>query len=319
MNESSVQYGIEPLASRTVFLGGIPLVSTKKMLVDYLSKFDIVEKIEMPRYSDSNVLKGYAKAIVASSMGVQRLISSNPHFIGGLEIGILRWQDTNSYLRKKNNESKRKVYLRIPFNFNEDLLYNYFIKFGNIDNIDLKTQPITNKRRDFCYITFVDSFTAKEVIDRNPHRVRGHQIFCEPSIRPTSTIRESIMQKRVQMGIFDTPSTFPNNESNKYANKDCSKRVGIPLSGNSKLAYSNTGKKDCEEESHILQSPKVKEKISVSAQYEEAKKPEYNQAVDWNMAHFKPVSNNYPKLIREILENNHKDLSNLCFSLKICK
>lgn len=194
--------GPDKEASRTIFLGGIPLVSTPDLLRRYLSTFDRVEHLDMPRYPDSGILKGYAKAVLASREGVDRVVSQNPHPIGGLEVGILRWQNPQSYLNRKNQENKRKVYVRISHDLDQDTLFHHFSRIAEVEEVSIKTQPITNQRRNFCYILFKTREGASEAIRLNPHLVNHTALVCEPSIRPDQASKHSNIEKRVKKGIL---------------------------------------------------------------------------------------------------------------------
>lgn len=201
--------------SRTIFLGGIPLISTEKLLIEYLSNFDAVEDVDIPRYTDTGISKGYAKVRLASSSGVRRVLAAERHVLGGLEVGILPWKSPQSYLRKKNREHKRKIYVRIPRSLDEKDLWDYFSTIGPVENVSIRTQPITNERRDFCYVIFQEKSAAESAVGLSPHKVKGATLFCEPSFRPDQSVKQSLMEKRINRGLLknyvkaDTGSNGP--------------------------------------------------------------------------------------------------------------
>jgi RNA recognition motif-containing protein len=176
--------GTVPARDRVIFVGGIPLATTLQTLRSYLSTFDKVEKIQLPRHKDSGVLKGYAKAVLATSEGVNRIVSHPEHVIGGLKVGIMQWIDQRTYLRKKDDEGERKVHVRFTDVHTERNLLRYFRRYGKVEDISIRTYPGTNISRNFCYITFESLVAAQATIDESPHLVANAYVHCELSIRP---------------------------------------------------------------------------------------------------------------------------------------
>ena len=167
--------------SRTIFVGGIPIDSTAKSIISYLSSFDKVEKIQIPKDPMTGILKGYAKAVLATTEGVRRITSHTPHFIGGLKVGILKWQNQSSYLNRKDRLTERKVHIRVPPGISKSLLNEYFSSYGQIEDIVLKIHPFTKEQRNFCYVIFEDKLVAQEVVDMSPHSVLHYKLHCSIS------------------------------------------------------------------------------------------------------------------------------------------
>lgn len=308
------------VSSRTVFMGGIPLVSTEASLKEYLSKYDGVLKIDMPRYADTGVLKGYARAVLATTAGVERVIADHPHTIGGLEVGILKWQDPDSYLKKKNSETKRKVYVRIPPSITEDDLSKYFKSIGEIESLSIKTQPVTNYKRNFCYITFATVESAKLAVTLSPHKVRGRDLFCEPSIRPNTSTRQKNLERRLKMGIFNIPGQRTVDVRNKYCDDKAS---GDKPYERNRLPEANL--KDPRGYIVNFNNPSYK-KISffldLSAEdespqaYEDFEQQEFlPEVVNIGAAHMRPTSLRYPKASIASISRNHLLSKNICFNL----
>lgn len=169
---------------RTIFVGGIPLSTTLQQLKDYLSAFDKVLNVQMPRHKDSDVLKGYAKAVLATSEGIRRIVSHPSHRIGGLKVGIMQWTNKKSYLMKKDQEGERKVHARYSNDLSEASLLKYFRGYGRVEDISIRTFPGTNISRNFCYITFASLESTENVLQDSPHLIANEYVHCELSIRP---------------------------------------------------------------------------------------------------------------------------------------
>jgi RNA recognition motif-containing protein len=166
---------------RTVFVGGIPLKSTPKDIEDYMSQFDDVESVQLPKNKLSGQLKGYAKVTMGSVAGVERLLGYPHHCISGLNVGVSRWTTTDDYLVRKKDISSRKVYVKFKARIGVDNVIAYFSQFGAIEQFDVKRNPYTGRFRDFGYMTFEHERSAKHVIDQGLHTINGEVVRCELS------------------------------------------------------------------------------------------------------------------------------------------
>lgn len=218
---------------RTIFIGGIPLSTTFSQVYRYLSHWDRVLQIKLPKDRTTGLLKGYAKAVLASEDGVNRLIAHQPHIIGRLEVGIARWQTQSAYLSDKDASIGRKVYVKIPPNITEEDLKQYFGAFGPIEYLQIKTDPFTNRPRNFCYIVFCDESAANEVVSTSPHKLRQKTLLCEMSrpphlAKPKSQVAQSQPFKnskkfcQLQLDHFTTDSFKP---TSRHYSKEVAKEV----------------------------------------------------------------------------------------------
>lgn len=166
---------------RTVFVGGIPLKSSPADIEAYLSTFDIVEAVMLPKNKLTGQLRGYAKATMRTLEGVERLLNFPHHCISGLNVGVSRWTTTDDYLVRKKDISSRKVYVKFKARIGVDNVIAYFSTFGVIEQFDIKRNPFTGRFRDFGYLTYEDQRSAREVIDLGLHTIGGEVVRCELS------------------------------------------------------------------------------------------------------------------------------------------
>lgn len=163
----------------TIFVGGIPLKSTSAEIVDYLLQFDSVESVILPRNKNTGHLRGFAKAVLGSKAGVDRVLAVQHHFIGGLNIGMSRWTTTDEYLVKKEDISSRKVYVKFKARIGVDNVHAYFRQFGEIEQFDVKCNAINGRFRDFGYITYLRAEYAQAAINYDIHTISGEDVRCE--------------------------------------------------------------------------------------------------------------------------------------------
>lgn len=181
----------ESRESRTIFVGGIPVDMQAADLSDYLSKFDRVEKLQVPVDRCRGVFKGYAKAVLATALGVEKIVSHIQHILGGLKDGILRWQSRESFIESKDELMRRKVHVRLPDEYTWQDLHGYFSQFEGLEEVIVKNHPITKRPRNFCYILFTSKVNAQRVVDLSPHTVNDLQLECNISLVPQKHKKEN--------------------------------------------------------------------------------------------------------------------------------
>ena len=170
---------IESKERRTVFLGGIPLDATRYELIEYLSHFDKVIRVDIAKDKNTKIFKGYCKAVLETEAGVKRLISYPNHMIRGLHIGIKLWTNKMDYLKSKDEISKRKLFVRHHHHYKAADLYQHFSQFGRVENIDSKTEHFTNKHRNFSYVIFSSEQEALNAIAIANVEEKSNYIYCE--------------------------------------------------------------------------------------------------------------------------------------------
>ena len=165
--------------NRTIFLGGIPLDTNKQELREFIQQYDQVDFIELAKDQSRKACKGFAKAVLRTEKGIQRLLSAGPHTIRGLTIGIKKWSRKADYLREKDEVSKRKLYVRYHPSYSREDLVLHFSLFGQIESIDIKTDPWTNKPRNFAYIIFQTEDQAVHASKNCIVADKSQYIYCE--------------------------------------------------------------------------------------------------------------------------------------------
>ena len=171
----------EDAIRRTIFIGGIPLQTTHKQILSYLANYDFIENIKLPKDYSTGKIKGFAKVVLGSTKGVERVLAEDDHFIGGLKVGISRWRDSLEYLNNKEDQGKRKIFVKYPPGLSPDTLRKYFYQFGELQEIDHKRDPETNKDRYFCYILFDSLESVQAVLEKGEHWVGKNLVICELS------------------------------------------------------------------------------------------------------------------------------------------
>ena len=166
-------------ATRTVFLGGLPLTSTREKIVSYLKKFGELERIVLPRDPVSKRIKGYGKAIYKDSRAAQQALEFQGHSLKGVAFGVMPWLGVSDYENMRANLSSRKVYVKHRPQHTKEVLLAYFEQFGHVEAIDMRLSFSSNKPRNFCYVVFESPHSALQVVNQPEHLLGGLPLLCE--------------------------------------------------------------------------------------------------------------------------------------------
>lgn len=70
----------------------------------------------------------------------------------------------------------------LPQHCNKDSLSAYFSQFGEVEDVDIRFDPNTNRNRGFGFVTFISGETAKSLLNSgNSHFIEGKKVnesFC---------------------------------------------------------------------------------------------------------------------------------------------
>ncbi|VVC27967.1 RNA recognition motif domain [Cinara cedri] len=150
---------------------GLPWKVTEEELKKYFVKFGQVEYTQIK--TDLNgKSKGYGFVRFKHKKSQVRVMLER-HNIEG------RWCDVRIPNSKDKNVNKvpRKVFIgQVPENVDEDLLRNYFVKFGEISDLFLP-----RPHRGFAFVTFTDPSSAQKVIGKD-HKVGDCSVVCTEAI-----------------------------------------------------------------------------------------------------------------------------------------
>lgn len=203
-------------SNKCIFVGGIPLSSNYQEVYNYLSKFGPISRIQLPKDRQKGRLKGFAKAVFATEDGVRSILAYKDHELGGLSIGVSLWRPQKDYLQSKLDQPNKKVYVKFSEHISEEILRAHFSKFGNIDSVIYKVDPLTQEPRNFCYICFNNDQSAKNAVKNSGNIIAGQEVICElskPSMAPK--IEDLPLSSNNQVFEDYCRTSFPKNPPTK--------------------------------------------------------------------------------------------------------
>lgn len=85
--------------------------------------------------------------------------------------------DSESYSLRSTSDEARKLFVGgISWDTESKDLKEYFGKYGEITDVNIKTDPNTGKSRGFGFVTFSTQDAVENVLKAGPHSVKGKQI-----------------------------------------------------------------------------------------------------------------------------------------------
>src|SRR3990167_3653722 len=159
----------------TIFMGGLPLSADWQLVHSYLQQFGTVHTLYLPRCRKTGRIKGYAKASFVSGEAADRLLAQPTHMLAGLSVGISLWKRKSDYIPLKDEQRLRKVYVKFEHE------RAYLSQFGELQELDLRVDPITQQPRNFGYAVFETAEAAQQVANLRIHWFSGITLTCEMS------------------------------------------------------------------------------------------------------------------------------------------
>jgi len=192
---------------RSIFVGNLNPLSTKADLDEYFAKFGTVLQINLKTQPGSERNKGFAFVIFSKSEEVDNVMAGKPHRLTGTNIDCKR--KTPKSDAPMMEERVKKIWIGRPeleygiksFGLNDtttdEVLTNYFSRFGVVTHIHQFTWKDTQKKRGYGYITFEDEDSVDKVVLLGIHSVEGVQLQAKKAM--TKESQESVDRKKMAM------------------------------------------------------------------------------------------------------------------------
>lgn len=92
----------------------------------------------------------------------------------------------NTSTSKSSSEEDKKLFIGgISRETNQKDLKEYFSKFGEVTEVNIKTDPTSGRSRGFAFVAFASRDSVDSVLHNGPHNIKGKQIEAKRAkVRP---------------------------------------------------------------------------------------------------------------------------------------
>ncbi|XP_051536959.1 heterogeneous nuclear ribonucleoprotein A/B-like [Myxocyprinus asiaticus] len=177
-----------------MFVGGLSWDTSKKDLKDYFSKFGEVTDCTIKIDSNTGRSRGFGFILFKDPGSVDKVLQQKEHRLDGRQI------DPKRAMAMKKEPVKKIFVGGLNPETTEEKVREYFGAFGEIETIELPTDPKTSKRRGFVFITYKEESAVKKILEKKYHNVCGSK--CEIKVAQPKEIYQQQQQQYVNRGGY---------------------------------------------------------------------------------------------------------------------
>lgn len=102
---------------------------------------------------------------------IDKCIMDGPHNVDGKNVVVRR------ALAKHGKDFERKVFVGpLTDKLTDEMLYNYYKKFGKLTRIERPLDKHTRKRKDFAFMEFTSMDPVEKIVQTEMHTIEGHEV-----------------------------------------------------------------------------------------------------------------------------------------------
>jgi RNA recognition motif-containing protein len=217
---------------RRLFVGRLNFATDDASLRDYFGRWGELEDCSVMRWPDTMKPRGFGFVTFRHADSLESCLAhAGPHSLDGSEIVMTRARNKaaaggsggGSYGKRKweddatagadddgkpydpENKILRRLFLgRLSFNTTEEMVREYFERFGSLAEVAIMKFPDSGKSRGFGFITFDRAQSADDCQAARPHELDGKIIECKrATARKDAKNPEALVEvKKLWVGGF---------------------------------------------------------------------------------------------------------------------
>ncbi|GMR45682.1 hypothetical protein PMAYCL1PPCAC_15877, partial [Pristionchus mayeri] len=180
----------EPEHSRKLFIGGLTPNTTEEMMREFYGKFGELVDVVVMRDPTTKRTRGFGFVTYACKAMVDECQNARPHVIDGKTVDPKRAVPRDANDRGAGNVSSKRLYVSgIREDHTDEMLQEYFVKFGAIEKVDIIKDKVTNKNRGFAFVTFDDYDCVDQCVILKSHQINGYRCDVKKGLSKEETAK----------------------------------------------------------------------------------------------------------------------------------
>ncbi|PAV69438.1 hypothetical protein WR25_09042 isoform D [Diploscapter pachys] len=166
----------EPENFRKIFVGGLTSNTTDEMMREFYGKFGELTDVIVMRDPTTKRSRGFGFITFTSKACVDAAMAARPHTIDGKQVDPKRAVPKDDKNRNESNVSTKRLYVSgIREEHTEQMLTDYFKKFGNVVKSEIILDKATSKPRGFGFVSFDDYDPVDQCVLQRSHMISGYR------------------------------------------------------------------------------------------------------------------------------------------------
>ncbi|CCD71137.1 Heterogeneous nuclear ribonucleoprotein A1 [Caenorhabditis elegans] len=167
---------LEPENLRKIFVGGLTSNTTDDLMREFYSQFGEITDIIVMRDPTTKRSRGFGFVTFSGKTEVDAAMKQRPHIIDGKTVDPKRAVPRDDKNRSESNVSTKRLYVSgVREDHTEDMLTEYFTKYGTVTKSEIILDKATQKPRGFGFVTFDDHDSVDQCVLQKSHMVNGHR------------------------------------------------------------------------------------------------------------------------------------------------
>ncbi|CCD71136.1 Heterogeneous nuclear ribonucleoprotein A1 [Caenorhabditis elegans] len=143
---------------------------------EFYSQFGEITDIIVMRDPTTKRSRGFGFVTFSGKTEVDAAMKQRPHIIDGKTVDPKRAVPRDDKNRSESNVSTKRLYVSgVREDHTEDMLTEYFTKYGTVTKSEIILDKATQKPRGFGFVTFDDHDSVDQCVLQKSHMVNGHR------------------------------------------------------------------------------------------------------------------------------------------------
>ncbi|KAI8493553.1 heteroproteinous nuclear ribonucleoprotein [Branchiostoma belcheri] len=161
---------------RKLFIGGLSYETNEDGLKAHFGQHGEIVDVVVMRDPNSRRSRGFGFVTFKRAYMVDEVMKSRPHKLDGREVEPKRAVSREDSNNPTAHVCTKKIFVGgIKDDTDEDMLRQYFSKYGTIESVDVMTDKDTGKKRGFAFISFDDHDPVDKIACIKYHDINGHK------------------------------------------------------------------------------------------------------------------------------------------------